>query len=176
MTELLFTNKFFDGTTRHDHGRSWWYGCCIRSNTTTSKQTSALTFRVQIGLGQLTKMLNEHMDQMKSKDVKVEKFINNFASSTLLKDAKEKAVETETKILKSIMDDIMNMTDFLNNIVLIENLFNREYAPHKKEQEEARAKYAPNIAKYETKPKVNSEVASFVELMFGGQTVHAGNA
>eukprot|EP01084_Bolivina_argentea_P171390 296940_1 len=127
------------------------------------------------GLGQLTKMLNDHMAQMKQKDEWVDNFINNFASSTLLKDAKIKAVETEANILTAIMDDIMEMTSFLNNIILIENKFNQLYKPFKKEQESARAKYAPNIAKYETKPKVNSEVGSFVELMFGGQTVHSGS-
>eukprot|EP01083_Nonionella_stella_P249804 863381_1 len=91
------------------------------------------------GLGQLTKMLNDHMAQMKQKDEWVDNFINNFASSTLLKDAKIKAVETEANILTAIMDDIMEMTSFLNNIILIENKFNQLYKPFKKEQESARA-------------------------------------
>eukprot|EP01083_Nonionella_stella_P129628 393325_1 len=68
------------------------------------------------------------------------------------------------------MDDIDEMTTFLKNIILIENLFNSVYHPYKRQQEEARAKYAPNLLNYEDKPKVQSEAASFVELIFGGQT------
>ena len=128
----------------------------------------------QSGLGQLTKMLNDHMEQMRVKEKWVDDYISKFNNSTLMKDAKTKAVDTESRILKSIMDDVMEMTEFLNNIVLIENKFNEIYKPHKKEQEAARAKYAPNIGKYEDKPKVNSECDSFVELMFGAQTVHIG--
>lgn len=128
------------------------------------------------GLGQLTKMLNDHMDQMKVKEKWVDDYISKFGSGgALMKDAKGKAVDTETRILKSIMDDVTEMTEFLNNIILIENKFNDIYRPHKKAQEEARAKYAPNISKYEGRPKVKSECDSFVELMFGAQTVHFGS-
>eukprot|EP01083_Nonionella_stella_P159539 520531_1 len=127
------------------------------------------------GVGQLTKMLNDYMTQMKTKDEWIDDYINNFASSTFLKDAKKKAIQTETNILNPIMNDIMELTAFLNNIILIENKFNQLYKPHKATQEAARAQYAPNIAKYEQKPKVKSEVGSFVELMFGGQTVHSGS-
>ena len=81
----------------------------------------------------------------------------------------QNALILETELLKSIMEDIGEMNDFLMNIILIENLFNKMYEPYKKQQEEARMKYARNILKTSKKShvEVRSEASSFVTLMFG---------
>ena len=143
------------------------------ADTATAKGTDRSDMVAESGMGKLTKMLDDHMEMMQKKEEIVDGFIAQYSNTTLMKDAKVKAVETESRILKSIMN-VMDMAEFLNNIILIENKFNDIYKPHKKAQEDARAKYAPDIAKYENKPKVNSECDSFVELMFGAQTVHIG--
>ena len=65
------------------------------------------------------------------------------------------------------------MNDFLKNIILIENLFNKMYEPYKEQQEDARAKFARNIVKFDKgaakqgNKAVTSEASSFVTLMFG---------
>mmetsp|Transcript_55438 Transcript_55438/g.92146 ORF Transcript_55438/g.92146 Transcript_55438/m.92146 type:complete len:612 (+) Transcript_55438:30-1865(+) len=120
------------------------------------------------GIGQLTSILAEHLQRMKLKNELVDKII---AESASLQDAKKRSLDDETTLLLSIMDDIGEMNTFLNNIVLIENLFNQCYTDAlKKQQEDARAKYAPNIGKYEHASKCQSEADSFVELVFAGQT------
>eukprot|EP01083_Nonionella_stella_P192018 710181_1 len=68
------------------------------------------------------------------------------------------------------MDDITEMTEFLTNIILVENLFNIHYAQLKASQEAARIKFASTINRYENKKKRTSEVSSFVELIFMGNT------
>merc|ERR1712228_637433 len=84
---------------------------------------------------------------------------------------KKKALQNEQSLLLSIMNDIEEMGIFLKNIILIENLFVKDYAPYKQKQKAARAKYAKNIAKFEkVEKKPHSEASSFVELMFGSTT------
>eukprot|EP01084_Bolivina_argentea_P123476 218819_1 len=122
------------------------------------------------GIGQLTAMLEQHLQIMKAKDATVDKIISKVQTADSLRDAKKKALENETTLLLSIMEDIGEMNTFLQNIILIENLFNSLYQPSKQKQEEARAKYAKNISKYENKAKCQSKAASFVELIFAGQT------
>eukprot|EP01084_Bolivina_argentea_P060489 110514_1 len=122
------------------------------------------------GIGQLTAMLSNHLKLQQSKDKHVDEIISTAQTSQSLKDAKRKAIQTEKQLLLSIMEDIDEMNTFLKNIILIENLFNKVYQPHKQKQEEARKKHASNISKYEDKSKVQSEANSFVELIFGGQT------
>merc|ERR1712228_785420 len=137
-----------------------------------NKNETSSTNLANTGIGQLTAILQGHLDLMASKNEHVEKIINKEANAKdLLRDAKKKALENETSLLLSIMNDLGEMHSFLNNIVLIENLFIKVYVPYKQKQEAARAKYAKNIAKFENvKKKPYSEVSSFVELIFGGQT------
>eukprot|EP01084_Bolivina_argentea_P057762 105517_1 len=132
-----------------------------------------LTKRTSIGksgLGQLMAMLESRQRDMRDKDETVEKIISSVQTASSLHNAKKKSLETETALLNSILNDIDAMNTFLKSIILIENLFNQVYQPHKKEQEQARAQYAPDISKYENKPKAQNKTQSFVELIFGGQT------
>eukprot|EP01083_Nonionella_stella_P171637 586648_1 len=122
------------------------------------------------GFGQLMGILQEHLEIMQKKDAVVEEMISTAQTAESLRQAKKVALDNERNLLLSIMNDIGEMNTFLENIILIENLFNSVYQSYKQEQEEARAKYAADIAKYENKRKVQSEAGSFVELIFGGQT------
>eukprot|EP01084_Bolivina_argentea_P248372 415432_1 len=122
------------------------------------------------GLGQLMSILKGHLDLMLSKDAHVDSVIESCQSKELLYQAKNKALENEKTLLLSIMNDIGEMSNFLNDIILIENLFNNKFSPLKQEQEAARNTYAKSILKYENKPKPRNDIASFVELVFGGQT------
>jgi len=75
-------------------------------------------------------------------------------------------------LLKKIMNDLGELNDFLKNIILIENLFNKLYREKKKEQEECRNQFAPGLAKFDSGAAkqvktVKSEAKSFVTLMFG---------
>ena len=110
---------------------------------------------------------------MAERDAAVEKIIAQAETADDLRQSKENALAVEKELLKSIMQDIGEMNDFLNNIILIENLFNQLYEPHKKTQEEARNKFAPSIKKFDkgaakqSKKALKSEASSFVTLMFG---------
>eukprot|EP01083_Nonionella_stella_P273223 926757_1 len=87
-----------------------------------------------------------------------------------LENAKAKSIETEKKLMKDIMN-ITAMNSFLNNIILIENLFNCQYnESSKSKQKTARNKYAKNISIYENKPKPICDVPSFVDLLFQAYT------
>eukprot|EP01083_Nonionella_stella_P152172 487394_1 len=129
--------------------------------------TSLLT---KSGIGQLNSMLEGHLQRMQNRDSMVEQTISTAQTVESLRAAKEKALENEKVLLLSIMEDIDEMNQFLKNIILIENLFNSIYQPFKKKQEAARSQHAPDIAKYERKDKPQSYAASFVELIFAGQT------
>eukprot|EP01084_Bolivina_argentea_P315668 546941_1 len=122
------------------------------------------------GIGQLMEMLEARQNAMKNADATVEKIISTAQTASSLRDAKKKALELETALLNSILNDIDEMNTFLKNVILIENLFNTTYQPYKQKQEEARQKYAPSLLKYENKPKPQNNTNSFVELIFGGQT------
>ena len=125
------------------------------------------------GIFKLMAILQDHMDVMQSRDAEVEKVISDAETADDLREAKKNALLLEKEELKSILEDIGEMNDFLNNIILIENLFNKMYEPYKEEQEAAREKYAKSIVKYDkgvskAEPKmVKSEASSFVTLMFG---------
>eukprot|EP01083_Nonionella_stella_P010286 29351_1 len=122
------------------------------------------------GVGQLTAILEEHLEMIHSKNESVEQIISTAQTADSLRDAKKKALEDERMLLLSIIEDIGEMNTFLENIILIENLFNSVYQPYKQQQEQSRSKYAKTISKYENKPKCESKTNSFVELIFGGQT------
>eukprot|EP01083_Nonionella_stella_P163184 536322_1 len=118
-------------------------------------------------LGELLQIIHNHMEFMEKQEGNVDKFISKQSSADLLRNAKTKALETEKELLHQIMN-ISEMNTFLNNIILIENLFNASYTKQQKTiQETARTKFATNIEIYEQKPKPISDIDSFVELMFG---------
>eukprot|EP01083_Nonionella_stella_P051368 136362_1 len=128
------------------------------------------------GLGRLMKILSSHLKHMKENEQFVDQILEN--EDDILRIAKEKSVEAETAILLSIMMDVISMSDFIKNIILIENLFSKLYSNKlKNEQENARNKYASNIIKYENvKQKAQNEnVDSFQSLIFAGQFVHIGD-
>ena len=110
---------------------------------------------------------------MAERDAAVEKVIAQAETAEDLRQSKENALAVEKELLKSIMDDIGEMNDFLNNIILIENLFNQMYEPYKKTQEGARNKFASSIKKFDkgaskqSMKVIRSEASSFVTLMFG---------
>ena len=151
---------------------------------------------MQSGLGKLTAMLQGHLVFMKENEEYVDKMLLNVEDGLVLKEAKLKAVEVEQEVLLSIMMDVISMSDFIKDIVLCENLFNKLYTKQlKKKQEAARIEYAKNINKYDVLPiemnlnedKVedekkmevessvsveNKDVESFVKLIFSSQTLY----
>lgn len=116
---------------------------------------------------------------MEERDAAVEKVISHAETADDLRNAKTNAILVEKELLNSIMQDIGEMNDFLNNIILIENLFNKLYAPYKAKQEQTREKYAKSIQKFDkgaskqSKKVVLSEASSFVTLMFGASNALA---
>ena len=120
--------------------------------------------------GGLSAMLAEHLliMQLKDREVnnkinKMNKFIekigkeNNLSkikiseSKEKLRNAKKTALATERALLNSI-DGPMKLTEYLINVILVENYFNFKYKDQKKLQERARRKYADDIfqnSKYE---------------------------
>eukprot|EP01083_Nonionella_stella_P179835 639572_1 len=128
------------------------------------------------GLGQLMEILSQHLKYIHDQEKVVDKILTSNKDA-ILRTAKEKSIQAEQDILLSIMMDVISMSDFIKNIILIENLFNKLYTkPMKMQQESARKKYAKNVAKYENVETrlINENVDSFVTLIFAGQSVHIG--
>eukprot|EP00484_Ammonia_sp_Unknown_P000219 CAMPEP_0197023914 /NCGR_PEP_ID=MMETSP1384-20130603/4565_1 /TAXON_ID=29189 /ORGANISM="Ammonia sp." /LENGTH=128 /DNA_ID=CAMNT_0042452213 /DNA_START=43 /DNA_END=426 /DNA_ORIENTATION=- len=122
--------------------------------------------------GDLLSIPKKRMDFMNEQEAYVDEFISKQHEAALLRAAKEKALETERDLMNQ-MDSFSVLTEFLNNIILIENLFNSFYTPQQRQkQQAARKTYAPNIHHYEAKPKAISDVNTFVELMFAGTNVY----
>eukprot|EP01083_Nonionella_stella_P141735 437270_1 len=101
------------------------------------------------GIGQLMNILDGHLKLMQEKDKHVESVIMTASTSSALRDAKKKALENETQLLKSIMDDVNELGTFLKNIILIENLFNKLFSPFKKKQEDARARAQTHVSSFQ---------------------------
>eukprot|EP01083_Nonionella_stella_P289340 984616_1 len=118
-------------------------------------------------LNQLLHVIDSHMKFMKTHEKNVDKIIASSGDhANLLRTAKSTALETEKEILNEIMN-ISTMNAFLNDIILVENLFNSEYtADQRAKQHHARQQYARNIPNYEAKPKPCSKADSFVDLVF----------
>ena len=100
-------------------------------------------------LQQLAAVVNNHMKFMKDQEKNVDKVIEAAGDSAiLLKNAKKKSTETELELLKQI-SNLDAMSDFLKDIILIENLFNKEYTKQQlNKQQISRSKYASNIKIY----------------------------
>jgi len=127
----------------------------------------------QSGVLKLMGILQGHLSVMEERDAAVEKVISSADTADDLREAKKNALAVETELLLSIMNNISELNSFLNDIILIENLFNESYAPYKAKQEAARKKYAAGIEKFDKgtakqsdKKTVTSEATSFVTLMF----------
>merc|ERR1712019_128448 len=95
-----------------------------------------------------------HMQFIEKQEANVMKIIEESGDhSDLLRSAKDKSTETEQELLGSILN-MATMNEFLQNIILIENLFNAQYdAKQRGLQKEARKKFAPQIEKYEKMKK-----------------------
>eukprot|EP01083_Nonionella_stella_P289336 984603_1 len=118
-------------------------------------------------LNQLLHVIDSHMQFMKTHEKNVNKIIASSGNhASLLTTAKSTALATEKEILNQIMN-ITTMNQFLNDIILVENLFNSEYtADQRDKQRNARQQYASTIPKYESKPKPCSKAYSFVDMVF----------
>eukprot|EP01083_Nonionella_stella_P136095 413944_1 len=118
-------------------------------------------------LNQLLHVIDSHMQFMKTHEKNVNKIIASSGNhASLLTTAKSTALATEKEILNQIMN-ITTMNQFLNDIILVENLFNSEYtADQRDKQRNARQQYASTIPNYESKPKPRSKADSFVDLVF----------
>eukprot|EP01083_Nonionella_stella_P183245 661640_1 len=127
-------------------------------------------------IGLLLGIIQKKMQFMDDHNAVVDKLIAASKHNVeLLKKAKVKALETEKEILEEIMN-ISSMNTFLNNIILIENLFNSMYTEEERQkQKQSRSEHAPNIQIYEKKKKPRSQVQSFVELLFAGTNLEIGS-
>eukprot|EP01084_Bolivina_argentea_P155053 270246_1 len=130
-------------------------------------------------LQKLLKMATKHKEFMKMNEFRVDRFINKRTKDKEMKkklrDAKEKALETEHQLLSEITD-LSALNTFLSNIILIENLFNSFYSNQEREkQQNARKQYAPNIEQYENAKKPKSDVASFIDLMTSATKTHVND-
>eukprot|EP00485_Elphidium_margaritaceum_P024290 CAMPEP_0202710604 /NCGR_PEP_ID=MMETSP1385-20130828/22563_1 /ASSEMBLY_ACC=CAM_ASM_000861 /TAXON_ID=933848 /ORGANISM="Elphidium margaritaceum" /LENGTH=652 /DNA_ID=CAMNT_0049370175 /DNA_START=71 /DNA_END=2029 /DNA_ORIENTATION=+ len=125
-------------------------------------------------LQELIGILQKRLDFMSQQDSVVEERIASSSSKSLLQSAKQRAVKTEKDLLEQIMS-LHEINTFLNDIILIENMFNAGYtATLRQEQQDARRRHARNIEVYENKAKPQSEIDSFVELLFAGTNLHIG--
>eukprot|EP01083_Nonionella_stella_P030323 83151_1 len=127
-------------------------------------------------IGLLLSIIQKKMQFMDDHNAVVDKRIAASKHNVeLLKKAKVKALETEKEILEEIMN-ISSMNTFLNNIILIENLFNSMYNEEERQkQKQSRSEHAQNIQIYEKKKKPKSQVKSFVELLFAGTNLEIGS-
>jgi len=91
----------------------------------------------------LSAMLAEHLLIMQLKEKEVNDEINKHDDKNERKKlfaAKRKALATERALLESI-DGPMKLTEYLINVILVENYFNSKYKSQKVFQEEARARW-----------------------------------
>eukprot|EP01083_Nonionella_stella_P307433 1080443_1 len=79
-----------------------------------------------------------------------------------LVDVKRKALRTEEQLLHQI-DGPMKLTQYLIDVILVENYFNKQYKKDKPEQERAQAKYAKDIFE---KEQYENERISFKQRMY----------
>merc|ERR1712048_443864 len=112
------------------------------------KQSAISGFKSE--LNALFGVIEGQMEFMQKQEVNVMKIIEASGDhADLLRSAKDKSTETEQELLGSILN-MATMNEFLQNIILIENLFNSQYdAKQRALQKNARQKYAPQIGKYE---------------------------
>lgn len=122
-------------------------------------------------LNALFGVIEGQMEFMQKQEKNVMKIIEESGDhSELLKSAKDKSTETEQELLGSILN-MATMNEFLQNIILIENLFNSQYdAKQRSLQQNARKKFAPQIEKYEDMKKPLCNVDTFVGLLFYAKT------
>eukprot|EP00484_Ammonia_sp_Unknown_P004189 CAMPEP_0197073794 /NCGR_PEP_ID=MMETSP1384-20130603/210787_1 /TAXON_ID=29189 /ORGANISM="Ammonia sp." /LENGTH=1068 /DNA_ID=CAMNT_0042512635 /DNA_START=26 /DNA_END=3233 /DNA_ORIENTATION=- len=118
-------------------------------------------------LNELLRIFVKHRDFMHRQDEYVDDFIARQNSPQILRDAKLEALRTEKQLMDQLKEFSV-LTKFLDNIILIENLFKFYYTPQQRQkQRRARNAYARFIEYWETKPKPISDVHSFVNLMAG---------
>ncbi|ETO06291.1 hypothetical protein RFI_31106 [Reticulomyxa filosa] len=121
------------------------------------------------GLKILTDIISQHLRRMKEQDSLVEAAIDNVSdkeNQTMLRKAKQKALEEEKQLLSSLQ--LLELGDFLRNSRMYDEL----YVPHKSEQKKARTTYAPEMEEYESKPVPLTEGSNIVSLLFGAQHLY----
>ncbi|ETO05994.1 hypothetical protein RFI_31401 [Reticulomyxa filosa] len=100
------------------------------------------------GLKALTDLLENHLKKMVEQESFVEfAIVNSGENASLLREAKDKALKDEKDLLKSLQ--VLELSDFLKNCVLVERMYDELYAPLRTEQKGAREKYAKSLAEYE---------------------------
>merc|ERR1712048_684125 len=136
-----------------------------KNQSQSPKQTAVSGFKSE--LNALFGVIEGHMQFIEKQEANVMKIIEESGDhSDLLERAKDKSTETEQELLGSILN-MATMNEFLQNIILIENLFNSHYdAKQRALQKDARQKYAPQIEKYEKMKKPICNVDTFVGLLF----------
>eukprot|EP01083_Nonionella_stella_P166305 555735_1 len=120
---------------------------------------------------ELMDVIEYHTEFMKTHEKNVDQIIASSGNNRkLLQRAKDDSVADEQKILSQI-NSISTINKFLEDIILIENLFNSVYtADQRDRQQNARQKYAANIPTYESKPKPCSNADSFIDLVVSGKS------
>eukprot|EP01083_Nonionella_stella_P166306 555737_1 len=132
-----------------------------------TEDQSGLGGNLQKEWNDLMHVMTSHAKFMKTNGTKVDQFIASSGNyREQLQNAKDISVRNEEKILDQIKK-IAPMMDFVKDILLIENLFNKVYTADQREQQQgARKKYGANIHHYESKPKPCSKAESFMCLVF----------
>jgi len=107
------------------------------------------------GLKALTDLLENHLKRMVEQESFVEfAIVNSGENATLLREAKEKSLKEEKDLLKSLQ--VLELSEFLKNCVLVERMYDELFEPLKVEQKKAREKYCPHISEYEKKTKAKN--------------------
>ena len=117
---------------------------------------------------QMQELVSNHLSALKKEDQKVQEAISKSNNSAdILNEAKDIAFDNAVSLFGPLQT-LKELSDFLQDIIKIENNFNDLYKTMKASQESARQKYAQNIQKYEnSKVKIQNEgVDSFEKLIF----------
>ena len=111
-------------------------------------------------------MIRTHHCHIQQQEAMVNAIIESTQDPTqkdILKMAKESSIETVEKLMEKILS---NENEFLRDIILIENLFNKSYSKQERQKQKAfRNKYAENISYLEAKPKPICDYDGFNDLM-----------
>ena len=128
-----------------------------------SKENSSQLDFFESGFGKLASVLIKQLETISKREKSVNIIIQRFASPKMLTEAKSRATKAELEILNSLLENVVEMADFLKDIIRIENTFNSLYSLHKAAQMEARTKYAPNMTLYEPVTQTKDDSPSRAE-------------
>eukprot|EP01084_Bolivina_argentea_P044996 82808_1 len=118
----------------------------------------------------LNKQIKQYLSEKHGKRLTQQKYEEMKLMQRRLLNAKKGALQTERELLISI-DGPMKLTEYLINVILVENLFNSRYYKQKINQEKARQKYAEGNGEFDIiifekmeKPKCASNINSFLKF------------